>query len=591
MLDAAQIRKKADALRQRHRETDQIWENVRAAREGRLDILFPDAVIDEFPQAIVANFVDAAARDLAETFAALPTFTCAPGTMSDAARKHADKRTKIVNYYVEHSQLGKQMLYGADQYLTYSRCVFYLEPDFEASCPRAVIEDPVGGYPEIDRWDRVISYTKRYYVDAATLAELYPEHAQLIEKHSKLHIPSSGEPQIELIRYCDAQQISLVMVAGEPIMLEHVENRLGETPVVIARRPWLDPRRPKGQFDDVIWVQVARNILATLQLQATEKQVLAPLAIPNDVQEIAYGPDATIRTATPEKVQRVGLEMGTAAFAQQEQLLMEMRHGARYPEARTGGIDASIITGKGVEALMGAFDAQIKTAHEVFRIAFTDVIRLMFKMDERYWPNKAKKIRGQANGAPYEIIYTPSKDIAGDHTVDVSYGFATGMDPNRAVVMMLQLRAEKVFSRDYFARQLPFPLDVSGEQAKVQVEEGREALLQSIYALAQAIPALAQMGADPSLTVHQLAQTIKGLQKGRPVEDVVSEVFAPPPPPEPEPEPAGPQPGGPEIAGPAAGGGLPAIAARPPRNLQEMLASLTGAGASMAARTRRQRVF
>lgn len=602
MLNADEIYDKLKVLQRRHSTTDQKWEDVHAARSGELDHLFPDMVSEDFPKQIVANFVDTVARDLAEVFAPLPSFNCSSASMSsDAARKFADKRTKIAQWYVDHSKLAEQTLYGADHYVTYARQVFYLEPDYETKAPRIVVEDPRGGYPEFDRWGRVLTYTKRYYCDAEVLANLYPEYGVLIRKHA-ISTPLTGEKQVELVRYCDSDQIALVFICEHPVLLEDVPNPLGEPPLVVLRKPWVDLDTPKGQFDDVIWVQLARDILAKLQLAAVEKQVEAPLALPNDVQELPYGPDAIIRTNTPEKVQRVGLEMGNTAFAQQEIMLNEMQRGARYSDARTGGIDASIITGKGVEALMGAFDTQIKTYQVAAQIALEDVIRLCFKMDSVYWPETDRTIRGQAHGTPYDIKYKPSRDIKGDYTCDVSYGFATGLDPNRAVVMMLQLRAEKVISRDYMARQLPFDYDVSAELAKVQVEDSREALLQSMFALAQAIPAYAQMGMDPAPVVHQMSQVIRGLQKGRPVEEVVAEVFAPP-----EPEPTTIEGEASEVvdAGAGVGGGLtdtglmrgvpPGQAGQAPGgspDLRTMLAGLTAGGnPQMSASTMRRRPF
>jgi hypothetical protein len=602
MLDAEQIHKKLLVLRRRNHTTDQKWEDVHAARRGDLAMVAPDMVSEDFPRQIVANFVDTVARDLAEVFAPMPSFNCSSATMaSDNARKFADKRTKIVHWYVNHSKLAEQSLYGADHYVTYARQVFYLEPDFEAKAPRIVVEDPRGGYPEFDRWGRVVTYTRRTYCDAEVLASLYPEYAGLIRKHAK-STPHTGETQIELVRYCDADQISLVLVAQHPVMLEDIPNPLHECPVVVMRKPWVDEHMPKGQFDDVIWVQIARDVLAKLQMSATEKQVQAPLALPNDVQELPYGPDAYIRTNTPEKVQRVGLEMGTTAFAQQELMVQEMQRGARYSEARTGGIDASIITGKGVEALMGAFDTQIKTYQVAAQVALEDVIRLCFKMDTTYWPDLERTIRGQSHGAPYKVTYKPSRDIQGDFSCNVSFGFAAGLDPNRAVVMMLQLRAEKVFSRDFFARSLPFDFDVNSELSKVQVEDARDALLQSMFALAQAIPAYAQQGMDPAPVVHQMSQVIQGLQKGRPVEEVVSEVFAPPEPAAP-PGSESPVEGGASEGGPGGGltssglmTGVPAGQAgqapggRP--DLSVMLAGLTGSGQpQMSASTMRRRRF
>jgi len=530
LLNATEI---VDRLRESQRRAlarDKQWEDNRSARKGDLASVAPDLFSAEIAKPIVANFVDTVARDMAELVAPLPAFQCASATMqSDAARKFADRRTKIAQNYVVQSKLERQMLEGADHFNTYGITVFYLEPDFDEKIPRICVEDPTGGYPEIDRWGRVVAYTKRWHQEAAVLAQMFPDFASVILHKESRIMPGSN--MVELIRFCDKDQISLVLVSKHPVTLIGVANPLKETPVVLARRPWLHPDQYKGQFDDAIWIQIARDCLARLNLEAVSKSVQAPLALPSDVQEFAIGPDSIIRTNSPEKVRKVGLELPQGAFAESQVLMEEMRTGTRYPAARSGQSDASVVTGRGIQQLLGGFDSQVKAAQMTFKDALTDVIRMCFKMDELYWPNLEKSIRGQANGTPYELKYKPSTHIAGDTTCDVEYGFAAGMDPNRAVVMLLQLRAEKAFSRDFFVRQLPFGINVHEEQSKVDVEEMRDAIKQSIYGYVQSIPALAQQGMDPSDPVLKAAMLVKGLQKGESIEDVVQAVFAPPKPP------------------------------------------------------------
>lgn len=550
-LDAQQIQAKCKRLMQKAHHIEQRWQDVRAARRGDLDLVFPDLVSQDWPKPIVANFIDTVARDLAEMVAPLPTFSCSSSTMtSDAARKFADKRTKIANHYVVNSKLDVSMQWGADHYFSYGLCVFYIEPDYQTKTPRIVIEEPLGGYPEFDRWGRVRTYTRRTLGDVELLANQFPEYEDEIRQAAK-DKGGSGCTEVELIRYLSDDQITLVMMAKSPLTLVDIPNKLGEVPIAIAHRPWLDPREPKGQFDDVLWMQLARDHLAKLQLEASEKAVQAPLALPSDVQEISTGPDAVLRTASPEKIRRVPLDINPGVFTESAFLLEEMRTGTRYPQARSGQMEGSIVTGRGVQALSAGFDSQIKAAQSAFRVALTDVIKLCFQMDEKYWPNSVKNVRGQMSGTPYEIDYKPSKDIKNNHWCDVSYGFASGLDPNRAVVMLLQLRAEKAFSRDFFQRQLPFDYDVTAETQKVDVEETREAIKQGIFAFVQAIPAMAQSGQDPAEAVQKLAVITDGLKKGKAIEDVVRDAFAPqlasPSPNQPQP------PGGPPGAGPDGG--------------------------------------
>ncbi len=47
--------------------------------------------------------------------------------------------------------------------------------------------------------------------------------------------------------------------------------------------------------------------------------------------------------------------------------------GTRYPEGRQGVSQGSIVTGRGVEALMGGFDTQVKTAQQVLAEALKQV--------------------------------------------------------------------------------------------------------------------------------------------------------------------------------------------------------------------------
>jgi hypothetical protein len=154
-------------------------------------------------------------------------------------------------------------------------------------------------------------------------------------------------------------------------------------------------------------------------------------------------------------------------------------------------------------------------------------------VDERLFGEETKVLRGNSEGTPYEIRYRPDRDLRGDHTVDVQYGLMAGLDPNKALVFGLQARGDRLISRDFLRRQMPFALNASEEEQRVDIEEMRDALKQAVAGYAQAIPVLAQNGQDPGDILSRLSQIIIGRQKGRPIEEVISEAFAP----EEEPEP------------------------------------------------------
>jgi hypothetical protein len=239
-----------------------------------------------------------------------------------------------------------------------------------------------------------------------------------------------------MVRYEDADQIVLFLPTKGNFVLRQIENPMGELMVRVAMRPGIDDE-PRGQFDDVLWVQIARARFAYLAMDAAEKSVNAPLAVPNDVQEFAFGPDAVLRTSQPQNIRKVGMDLPPAVFTESAILQQEMRLGARYPEGRSGTIDASVITGQGVQALLGAFDTQVKTGQQILADTFEDVMALSFRMDEKLFPNE-KTIQGVQNGGPFELTYVPRKDIKGDYNIQVRYGLMAGLDPSRALIFSLQ---------------------------------------------------------------------------------------------------------------------------------------------------------
>jgi hypothetical protein len=97
--------------------------------------LFPEGPFDK---GIVANMVDVAARDLAEVLAPLPAFNCASSKMvSDSAREFAEKRTRIVNGYLDFSDVQRQMYTATDRYFTYGFVPAMVEVDTRSSEPAA----------------------------------------------------------------------------------------------------------------------------------------------------------------------------------------------------------------------------------------------------------------------------------------------------------------------------------------------------------------------------------------------------------------------------------------------------------------------
>ena len=572
-LSIEQVAARVEALRYRNHERDARNLDVLAVRKGKIAEVYPDFFPDGVDANVVANFIDIVARDLSEVMAPLPAVNCsAANQVNDRARAFADKRTRIASNYFQHSDLSVQMYSGADWYLTYGFLPFMIELDEEAKMPRIRLENPIGAYPEFDRYGRCVAFAKRYAMTLGELVSEFPEFRyELLGRDGYQQDLNSN---IEMIRYYDADQSVIYIPSRKNLILSQAKNPLGKMMVVVARKPSVDGDL-RGQFDDILGIQLLRNRFALLAMEAAEKSVQAPIILPDDVDELELGGDSIIRTKNPAGARRLELSLPQGAFIEQQALNQEMRTGARYPEGRTGNIDASIVTGQGVQALMGAFDTQVKSAQAIFASAMRDVITICFEVDELIYPEE-KTIRGVDAGSPYEITYLPKKDIKGDYSADVRYGMLAGLNPAQGLIFMLQALGGGLISTDMAMRELPFGINVTQEQEKIEVENMRKALIGAITATAQAIPNMVVQGQDPTALIRQFADVIKARKGGKSIEDAIEQVFTI------EEPPAGAQP---TVEQPVpAAPGAPAVGAMPAGDeVQTLLSRLTGGGATMGS--------
>lgn len=575
-----------ELLKRKNVERDKRMRDILSVRSGHSELVFDGLFPSDWPKPIVANFIDVVASDTAEMVGVMPTLTAAGDSILDESkRSRADRLTKIANYYPYASRFGSRLLTGADRLNTYGFLPLRIEANYDEMRPHIHVDDPMGAYVDFDRWGSVVCYGKRWTKKVSDLAALFPEYADKLDPYKTRR---SSEAVVEIVKWWDADRCVLFVPEREALVLAQYENPIKRVPVAVAIRPSLDDQM-RGAFDDVLWVYAAKAKLAMLSLEAVQKAVEAPIALPADVQELAFGPDAIIRSQTPEKIRRVALELPQSALIEGRLLDEELRLGTRFPEARAGNLDASIVTGRGVQALMGGFDARIKTAQAVLGEAIADAISMCLEMDEALWPDQPKVVQSAHNGTPYELKYTPGRDIKGNYNVAYEYGIMAGLDPNRALVWGLQALGAGLTSKSFLRRNLPVSMNVAEEEKVIDVEKLREALLSSVQGYAQAIPQMAASGQDPMQVVDVLASLVESRKKGVPIEEAVKSAFTPPQPPAGSPEPPMPEMGAPMDQ--MAPSGTPELAAGPqaPPPMQQLLAGLTESGRpQMASRVVRQ---
>src|SRR5512136_446441 len=103
-LSVKEVNAKVSRLQTIYAQRDARMRDVLSVRQGDISKVYPAMFSEDYSKPLVANIIDVAARDLAESMSPLPSFNCnAANTVSDAARKFADTRSRIANYYVDRS--------------------------------------------------------------------------------------------------------------------------------------------------------------------------------------------------------------------------------------------------------------------------------------------------------------------------------------------------------------------------------------------------------------------------------------------------------------------------------------------------------
>ena len=584
-------RRRHEELRAKFGKRDANMKLVKRVRAGEMHEIEEMAQYfsDDLPRATTANTIKVAAEDMANVMGALPALACASGNgTTQADQRRAEKKNKIGSFYWSQSRLEEEFTTLADHFNSYGVGILCVEPAYERRLPLIRVESPEGFYYLRDRFGRVVECTKEWQQEVDELVALFPEHADALK------IEGRGDGGIvTVVRYSHKDHGTMLFVPERQntVLASWASVIDGELPYFVAERPTLSDV-PGGKFDEAIWIMYAKVIMAHYMFRAAERSINAPLVMPPDVGDIEEGIDAVMLTDKMRPGYGIlPLNVPNQIFAYAEQLDQDTKEASGYPDARTGGVKASIITGRGVEALMGTFDTQIKSAQTRFKRLLEDATAYCFKLDVKMWPNRPTTCEGISLGKSYKFVYTPGKDIGDNTACTVSYGFGLGNSPAQAMLMQMQLETAEYISKKTVRNNLPWPIDAEAEQQEIDTQRLNQAMMSGVAAYAQAFGVQIQQGTPADQVMAPLVKLYNLRQRGKALHEAIAEAFAPPEPPPGadagmgggEPMGQGPGPGGP-------GGGtglLPGVAAgqagRPPGGLPDIMtlaAGLRGTGAT-----------
>jgi hypothetical protein len=102
-----------------------------------------------------------------------------------------------------------------------------------------------------------------------------------------------------------------------------------------------------------------------------------------------------------------------------------------------------------------------------------------------------------------------------------------GLDPSRALIFSLQAMGGDLVSREFVMSELPWSLNVSKEQERIDIQKMRDNLNRAVNAAAGAIPEMIATGQDVSTLLSKFADIIEKRRNGTSIEDAVKEAFTP----------------------------------------------------------------
>jgi hypothetical protein len=568
---------------------------VRMVREGRMHEIsnMGQYFSDELPRSTAANLVRTAAEDLRNVMGSLPALDCTSGNgVSTTDKKRAIKKNRIGRDIWTESKLETEFPNFADHFNSYGFAVFSVEPDFNRKMPIIRVEDPRGFYYLKDRWGCVVETCRVWDMPIDELIHQFPE----AEAQLKAQQGYWGTGSIEMARYTHKDHGTVLFCPrADNLVLQTVPSVIdGYLPYFVVEQPHIGDT-PLGRFDETIWIQYAKVLMAQYMFRAAERSINAPVVLPRDVPSYEEGIDSHIYTDQWKPGMGImQLNVPRDVFMFNDKLETEAKESAGYPDARNGRINASIVTGRGVEALMGTFDTQVKTAQMLFKRALEDATAYAFMVYMRFFPKIQRTITGIDNGQSYRLTMNPTRDIGDDYKVMCTYGFMLGNSPAQAVMMLLQFQNGELLSTESVQEKLPWDIDVDAETRKIHVKRLNDSILAGVAAYAQGLGVLMQQGQSAEAVFAPIVKLIHAREQGKDLAAAALEAFTPPEPDPSEIPPSGPgmpgdagavPPGGPGDPGMAMGpGGLlrgvaPGQAGMPPGGLPTILntaASLRG---------------
>lgn len=439
------------------------------------------------------NFIPNIIKTVRSFVAVVPSLKCPPSSPptpeNQEPKKKAEKLERVYSGFWESSFIGKRMNQIGYWNPALGTSVGVIWPDMKAKRPTFQVRSPYGCYPvlaDVDGYDmkQVIFHTK-----------YKPRQAAAMFPQFKTELMAMNE-DVEIIEYLDGER--LTRVVADKYRTKDIENKWEFVSCFLipnesfGEGPWGD-----DSIAQVIPVQDEYKYRESLKTSILEQTILQPLHIEggeNLPEEIPMGPRDAICTVLGGKVSRVApVQVPYQYLQSQSDLIKLIDRVSNIPQVLQGQFDGNVLTGKGVQGLMGGTQMAFNVMGNEIYPAIARGNEMAMKMWHALWPRKTHTVysMGKESGLTVESFKTG--EFEGWYKNIVYVDSSTYFDSNQLFISVLQAVQNRLMSRQTAMQYVPGVTDPIAEQALIDAEFKQDMALQ------QAAAAFDQANVQPSM--------------------------------------------------------------------------------------------
>jgi hypothetical protein len=529
-------------VRARQTEQSPLLAQMKAVRDrynGDYAIPMPGTA-DEVTQpplapAIIADAIDHTAMAAASVMPAISVPAAGVGPRFDG---YANTRRRALGYTWGASAWNLHARRAFRHLAGYATTSLMVVPDFRMECPRIVLRDPLGTFPDPRAAEQVDQPENTAFIYARSghwIARNYPQAKNLVAPDHRL-----GARMWHIVEWVDCEVIVLGIlgpqsmerssldgssrrghdphVSGWPrtdthhhdaMELKRWPNRAGRCPAYTMNRVTLD--RIASQVANIVGQVDLLARITALDIRATERSIFpdtyivgsenrTPVLHGGQWKEGVTG-EVNLLTDTAQ-IGQLRNTPDPAGRLVADRLERNARVSGGLVPQFGGETYGALRTGRGIDALMGAaVDPRVQELQELMAHAMTEINEVVIDSYKGYWPKRTYHVFSRWPTDRRKVEFVPEKHFECADNV-VSYPIP-GADIQQTTVNLGQLYGANAISLKTFRAMHPWVGDPEFEDDQRRIEALEEALFTSVQQRASE-------GGIPPADLARIAQLLQG---------------------------------------------------------------------------------